>query len=75
MKPEPDPNLKKSGPSHHYRGGFVKLLILTQEVTTQSATKIITLMIIYLAIPKAGARLELLFRKLASEAGLLNNQG
>jgi hypothetical protein len=35
-------------------------------------TKNMAIMVIYLVTPKAGAKRELLFNKLASESGLLN---
>jgi hypothetical protein len=52
-------------------GGFVEHLSGT-KVAQQSVTKIISLIFVNLATPKAQAKQEFLFNKLASEVGLLN---
>jgi hypothetical protein len=56
---------------NHLRGKFVEHLNWTQA-TQQSVTKVIHGAIQNLVTPKAGARHELLFNKVTSEAGLLN---
>jgi hypothetical protein len=55
----------------HLWGGFVEHLRLT-EVAQQCVAQIIAIMVINLVTPKAGAKHELLFNKLASEVGCLN---